>query len=60
MTRVSILFGRQNDELVYAKVFANRQLAERQKEIFEDYDRKNDNHNWVYFIDDTIVEEKVG
>jgi hypothetical protein len=40
-------------------VFLNRDLAERQKKVLEDYDRKNDISGWVYFVDDEIVVETV-
>lgn len=59
MNRVSILYGKRYGELIYVRVFLNRDLAERQKKIFEDYDRNNDVSGWIYFVEDEIVLETV-
>ena len=59
MGRVSILYGKRYGELVYVRVFLNRDLAERQKKVLEDYDRNYGTSSWVYFISDEIVLETV-
>lgn len=58
MNRVSILYGKRDGELIYIRVFINREVAEQQKKIFEDYDKKNDVSGWVYFVSDEIVVER--
>ena len=60
MRKISILYGKRYGELVYVRVFANRDLAEQQKKILEDYDKSNNVSGWVYFVSDEGILEKVG
>ena len=52
---VSILMGRRRKEIVYWKVFADREKAEIQKKACEDYDKFHNIVNWEYFIRDEII-----
>ena len=52
---VSILIGKENGELKYWKVFANREKAEKQKVAFEEYDKIHNLTNWEYFIQDERI-----
>ena len=60
METVSILYGKHYGDLIYVRVFANRKLADEQKQVLEDYDRNNNISGWTYFVGDEIVVEKVG
>ena len=60
METVSILYGKHYGDLIYVRVFANRKLADEQKQVLEDYDRNNNISGWTYFVSDEIVMEKVG
>lgn len=59
MRRVSILVGKYYGDITYWRVFLNRDLAERQKKVLEDYDKNNNGSGWEYFIQDEIVLETV-
>ena len=59
MNRVSILVGKYNGEISYWRVFANRDLAERQKMELELFDTLDKVKGWEYFIQDEIVLETV-
>ena len=59
MRTVSILYGKHYGDLIYVRVFANRDLAEQQKKVLEDYDKNNDISGWHYFVSDEIVVERV-
>lgn len=60
METVSILYGKHYGDLIYVRVFANRNLADEQKQVLEDYDRNNNISGWTYFVSDETVMEKVG
>ena len=59
MRTVSILYGKHYGDLIYVRVFANRDLAEQQKKVLEDYDKDNGVSGWHYFVSDEIVVERV-
>ena len=60
METVSILYGKHYGDLIYVRVFANRKLADEQKQVLEDYDRNNNISGWTYFVSDETVMERVG
>lgn len=59
MRRVSILVGKYYGDITYWRVFANRDLAERQKMELELFDTLDKVKGWEYFIQDEIVLETV-
>lgn len=59
MKRVSILIGKYYEDISYWRVFANRDLAERQKMDLELDDALYHRKGWTYFIQDEIVLENV-
>lgn len=59
MRRVSILIGKYYGDITYWRVFANRDLAERQKMELELFDTLDKIQGWEYFIQDEIVLETV-
>lgn len=59
MRRVSILIGKYYGDITYWRVFANRELAERQKMELELFDTLDKVQGWEYFIQDEIVLETV-
>ena len=59
MNKISILVGKRFEELIYWRVFANRELAEQQKAKLEFLDSLYQDECWDYFIQDEIVFEKV-
>lgn len=59
MNNVSILIGEYYGYVSYWRVFANRELAERQKMELELDDTLYHRKGWEYFIQDKIVIENV-
>jgi hypothetical protein len=59
MNKVSILIGKHYGDISYWAVFANRELAERQKMEFELYDALDHQEGWEYFIQDERVLNKI-
>jgi hypothetical protein len=59
MGTVSILIGKHYEDISYWAVFANRELAERQKMEFELYDALDHKEGWEYFIQDEKVLNKI-
>ena len=55
MNKVSILIGKYYGDITYWRVFANRELAERQKTELESFDTLNEVEGWEYFIQDEKV-----
>jgi hypothetical protein len=55
MNKVSILIGKHYGDISYWRVFANRELAERQKMELELFDTLDKVEGWEYFIQDEIV-----
>lgn len=59
MNKVSILIGKRYGDIIYWKVFANRELAKQQKIKLELFDTLGKIEGWEYFIQDETVFEKV-
>ena len=59
MKSVSILIGKHWGDVEYWRVFANRDLAERQKMELELFDTLDKVEGWEYFIQDEIVLENI-
>jgi hypothetical protein len=55
MNKVSILIGKRYGDIIYWRVFANRDLAERQKMELELFDTLGKVEGWEYFIQDETV-----